>query len=78
KDYIIPVTMHKVKNKLEVNCTNITPDCDDFSTLNNISQDLQELSGYDDSTFAKYNGLKDELYEMSSEEFWQEPLVEIS
>ncbi|RIB10078.1 hypothetical protein C2G38_2207098 [Gigaspora rosea] len=32
KDYIIPVTMHKVKNKIEVNCANITPDCDDFST----------------------------------------------
>ncbi|RIB01143.1 hypothetical protein C2G38_2231755 [Gigaspora rosea] len=48
KDYIIPVTMHKVKNKLEVNCANITPDCDDFSTQNNILQDSQELSRYDD------------------------------
>ncbi|GES88869.1 hypothetical protein GLOIN_2v1886689 [Rhizophagus clarus] len=39
KDYIIPVTMHKVKNKLEVNCAisianddSLAPDC--------ISQDL--------------------------------------
>ena len=34
--------MHKVKNKLEVNCANITPECDDSSTLNCISQDLSE------------------------------------
>ncbi|CAG8501527.1 4705_t:CDS:2 [Cetraspora pellucida] len=37
KDYIILVTMHKVKNKLKVNCANITLNCDDFLTLNNIS-----------------------------------------
>ena len=29
KDYIIPVTMHKVKNKLEVNCVTTTPECDE-------------------------------------------------
>ena len=42
KDYIILVTMHKVKNKLEVNCANINPECDTFSTPDNISQDLSE------------------------------------
>jgi hypothetical protein len=42
KDYIIPVTMHKVKNKLEVNCANVTPDCDDSSIPDCISQDLSE------------------------------------
>src|SRR5436190_12638226 len=30
KDYIIPVTMHKIKNKLEVNCAITTPECDDL------------------------------------------------
>ena len=40
KDFTIPVTMHKVKNKLEVNCANITPDCDDSSISDCISQDL--------------------------------------
>ena len=51
KDYIIPVTMHKVKNKLEVNCANITPNCDDSSTLDKVSQNsqnLQDLSEDDD------------------------------
>ena len=42
KDYIIPVTMHKVKNKLEVNCANIIPECDESSTPNCILQDLSE------------------------------------
>jgi len=42
KDYIISVTMHKIKNKLEVNCANITPECDASSTLDNISQDSQD------------------------------------
>ncbi|GBB95951.1 hypothetical protein RclHR1_02650022 [Rhizophagus clarus] len=40
KDYIIPVTMHKVKNKLEVNCVRTTPECDDLPALDKISQDL--------------------------------------
>ena len=40
KDYIIPVTMHKVKNELEVNCASITPECD---VLDKISQDSQDL-----------------------------------
>ncbi len=39
KDYIIPVTMHKVKNKLEVNCANITSECDDLSVSDKIFQD---------------------------------------
>src|SRR5256884_3257981 len=42
KEFFIPINMHKVKNKLEVNCANITPECDDFSTLGCISQDLSE------------------------------------
>ncbi|GBB91976.1 hypothetical protein RclHR1_19460008 [Rhizophagus clarus] len=40
KDYIIPVTMHKVKNKLEVNCTNVTPECDNSMVPDKNSQDL--------------------------------------
>src|SRR6266542_353385 len=48
KDYIIPVTMHKIKNKLEVNCARTTPECDASSTLDCISQDLSE-----DSTLKK-------------------------
>ena len=42
KDYIIPVTMYKVKNKFEVNCATTTSECDDSSTPNCISQDLSE------------------------------------
>jgi hypothetical protein len=48
KDFTIPVTMHKVKNKLELNCATITPDCDVSSTLDKISQDLS-----DDDTLKK-------------------------
>ncbi|PKK57275.1 hypothetical protein RhiirC2_798336 [Rhizophagus irregularis] len=48
KDYIIPVTMHKVKNKLEVNCATTTPECDDSLILDCISQDSQDL-GEDDT-----------------------------
>ncbi|CAB4481117.1 uncharacterized protein OCT59_015063 [Rhizophagus irregularis] len=40
KDYIIPVTMHKIKNKLEVNCVRTTPECDDLPAPDKISQDL--------------------------------------
>ena len=42
KDLIIPVTMHKDKNKLKVNCANVTPESDASSTPNCISQDLSE------------------------------------
>ena len=42
KEFFIPINMHKVKNKLEVNCANITPKCDTSLTLDNISQDLSE------------------------------------
>src|SRR6266480_6286123 len=42
KDFTIPVTMHKVKNKLEVNCANITSECDDSMIPDCISQDLSE------------------------------------
>ncbi|GBB92649.1 hypothetical protein RclHR1_02040011 [Rhizophagus clarus] len=48
KDVIIPVTMHKVKNKLEVNCANVTPECDNSMAPDCISHDLQDLS-HDDS-----------------------------
>ncbi|GBC07748.1 hypothetical protein RclHR1_07680002 [Rhizophagus clarus] len=51
KDYIILVTMHKVKNKLEVNCANITPDCGDLPDLDKVSQDSQDLS--EDGTLKK-------------------------
>ena len=51
KDYIIPVTMHKIKNKLEVNCATTTSECDDLSTPDKISQDPQDLS--EDETFKK-------------------------
>jgi hypothetical protein len=43
KDFTILITIHKVKNKLEVNCATITPDCDVSSTLNKVFQDLQNL-----------------------------------
>jgi len=42
KEFFIPINMHKVKNKLEVNCANVTPKCDTSSTPDNISQDLSE------------------------------------
>jgi len=32
KEFFIPINMHKVKNKLEVNCANITSECEDSST----------------------------------------------
>ncbi|GES88473.1 hypothetical protein GLOIN_2v1886689 [Rhizophagus clarus] len=51
KDYIIPVTMHKIKNKLEVNCATTTSECDDLSTPDKISQDPQDLS--EDETLKK-------------------------
>src|SRR5437868_11035702 len=31
KEFFIPINMHKVKNKLEVNCANVTPKCDDLA-----------------------------------------------
>jgi len=43
KEFFIPINMHKVKNKLEENCANITPECDTSSTLDCISQDSQDL-----------------------------------
>ena len=42
KKFFIPINMHKVKNKLKVNCANITFECDTSLTPNNISQDLSE------------------------------------
>ena len=40
--------MHKVKNKLEVNCATTTPECDDLPASDKISQDSQDLSEDDD------------------------------
>ncbi|GBC02499.1 hypothetical protein RclHR1_04650016 [Rhizophagus clarus] len=48
KDYIILVTMHKVKNKLEMNYATTTSECDNLLTLDCISQDLGK-----DDTFKK-------------------------
>src|SRR3954447_2631966 len=48
KEFFIPINMHKVKNKLEVNCATTIPECDDSSTPDKISQDLIE-----DGTFKK-------------------------
>src|SRR2546421_6976107 len=45
KEFFIPINMHKVKNKLEVNCATTTSKCDTSATPNCISQDL---SGDDD------------------------------
>ncbi len=42
KEFFIPINMHKVKNKLEVNCATTTSKCDESSTLDCISQDLSE------------------------------------
>ena len=47
KEFFIPINMHKVKNKLEVNCANITSESDPSSTPDCISQDLQDLSEED-------------------------------
>ncbi len=44
KEFFILINMHKVKNKLKVNCVSITPECDASSILNHISQDLSEDS----------------------------------
>src|SRR5947209_3201716 len=42
KEFFIPINMHKVKNKLEVNCVTTTFKCDESSTPDCISQDLSE------------------------------------
>ena len=55
--------MHKVKNKLEVNCANVTPKCDDLANLDKVSQDSQDLS--EDDLFKKkvnYEELEKMLY----------------
>ena len=49
KEFFILINMHKVKNKLEVNCVNITPECNDSLTSDIISQDLQDLSEDNDA-----------------------------
>ncbi len=47
--------MHKVKNKLEVNCVNITPECDNSSSLNCISQDSQNSQDFGEKNILKKN-----------------------
>ncbi|GBC43410.2 hypothetical protein GLOIN_2v1773489 [Rhizophagus irregularis DAOM 181602=DAOM 197198] len=42
KEFFIPINMHKVKNKLEVNCATTTSKCDESSTPDCILQDLSE------------------------------------
>jgi hypothetical protein len=57
--------MHKVKNKFEVNCANITPECDDLSAPDKVSQDLQDL-GEEDTIKKKrmsYEELEKLLYD---------------
>ena len=51
KEFFIPINMHKVKNKLEVNCANITPECVDLPAPNKVFQDLQDIS--EDDTLKK-------------------------
>ncbi|RGB23288.1 hypothetical protein C1646_774738 [Rhizophagus diaphanus] len=48
KEFFIPINMHKVKNKLKVNCANVIPKCNTSLTLDKISQDLS-----DDDTLKK-------------------------
>ena len=56
KDFTISVTMYKVKNKLEVNCANITFECNDPMILDKILQDSQNLSE-DDNVLKKMHKL---------------------
>src|ERR1044072_4054489 len=42
KEFFIPINMHKVKNKLKVNCAITTPECDESSIPDRISQNLSE------------------------------------
>src|ERR1051326_3044983 len=42
KEFFIPINMHKVKNKLEVNCANVISECNTSSTPDKISQDLSD------------------------------------
>ncbi|CAB4491159.1 unnamed protein product [Rhizophagus irregularis] len=42
KDLIIPVTMHKVKNKLEMNCVTTTSECDESSILDQVDLSANE------------------------------------
>ena len=42
KEFFIPINMHRVKNKLEVNCA-VSIANDDLSASDKISQDPQDL-----------------------------------
>src|SRR6266542_2546881 len=43
KEFFIPINIHKVKNKLEVNCVNITSKYNNSLSLDCILQDSQNL-----------------------------------
>jgi len=54
KEFFIPINIYKVKNKLEVNCVNITSEYDNFTISNKIFQNLQNLSEDDNILKKKY------------------------
>jgi hypothetical protein len=47
KEFFISINMHKVKNKLKVNCVTTILECDNSLTSDCISQDSQDLSKND-------------------------------
>ena len=53
KDFIIPVTMHKVKNKLEVNCANVAPQGEESAPSDCISQDPQDSQDLSEDSVLK-------------------------
>ncbi len=72
KEFFIPINMYKVKNKLEVNCVNITPECDNLSASDKVSQDLQDLSEDDDILKKKCMNYEDMAICMKEfEKMWQ-------
>ncbi len=71
KEFFIPINMHKVKNKLKVNCVNITPEFDNSSSLDCISQDSQNSQdfGEKDTLKKKYELWE---YDNSYKRTWEE------
>ncbi|GBB91230.1 hypothetical protein RclHR1_01840027 [Rhizophagus clarus] len=63
KEFFIPINMHKVKNKLEVNCATTTSECVDLLAPDKVSQNPQDIS--EDETLKKkvsYRELEKMLY----------------
>ena len=58
--------MHKVKNKLKVNCSNITPEYDDFLTSDCILQNSQDSQNSQNSQNSQDFGGKDILKKKKS------------